>query len=52
MKRTRGKKMVAVAIVFIIIAAILLYLSVELILCNNAVKQAYKPGWKLTMRKR
>ncbi len=31
MKKSRGKKMVAVAIVFIIIAAILLYLSVELI---------------------
>ena len=42
MKKSRGKKMVAVAIVFIIIAAILLYLSVELILCHNAVKQAYR----------
>ena len=42
MKQIRGKKMIALATVFIILAIILLYLSVELILCNNAVKQAYK----------
>ena len=42
MKQFRGKKMIAIATVFIILAIILLYLSVELILCNNAVKKAYR----------
>lgn len=34
--------MLGLAIVFIIAAVILLYLSIELILCNGAVKRAYK----------
>lgn len=42
MKQIRGKKMIAIATVFIILAIILLYISVELILCNKAVKQAYR----------